>query len=91
MQALLSGFAAVAPRSTTLNLVEVLSTLVSRYPTKSKAWMTDILYSVSRLCFAIGKALYSHVAQPTFTPSKATDEAKDKFIKTIFGFVGLPY
>ena len=47
MQALLTGFAAVAPRSTTPNLVEVLSTLVSRYPVQSKAWMTDILFSVS--------------------------------------------
>lgn len=27
------------------------------------------------------------LSQPDFTPSKATNDAKDKFVKTIFGFV----
>ena len=46
MRALLSGFAAVAPRSATPNLIELLSTFTTRFPAESKAWMTEILYSV---------------------------------------------
>ena len=46
MHAVLSGFASVAPRSATPNLVEVLSTLVTRYPLLSKTWTTEILFAV---------------------------------------------
>lgn len=67
MHAVLAGFAVVAPRSTTPNIVEVLSTLVQRYPMQSKAWMEDVLYASD------------------FPPSRATDEAKQKFVKTIYG------
>jgi len=67
MQALLFGFAAVAPRSAAPNLIELLSTLVTRFPGQSRSWMAEILYS------------------DNFPPSKATPEAKDKFVKSIFG------
>ncbi|KAI0791113.1 ARM repeat-containing protein [Abortiporus biennis] len=66
MQALLNGFAGVAPRSVTPNLIELLSTLVTRFPLQSRAWITEILYS------------------DNFTQSKATPEAKEKFVKSIF-------
>ncbi|KAI0799725.1 ARM repeat-containing protein [Irpex lacteus] len=66
MHAILSGFAAVAPRTATPNLIELLSTFITRYPLQSKEWINEILYS------------------PDFTPSKATSEAKDKFVRTIF-------
>ncbi|THH27012.1 hypothetical protein EUX98_g7175 [Antrodiella citrinella] len=66
LQALLSGFAGVAPRSATPNLIELLSTMVTRFPAESKVWMAEILYS------------------PEFTPSQATPEAKDRFVKTVF-------
>ncbi|KAI0087502.1 ARM repeat-containing protein [Irpex rosettiformis] len=66
MHAILSGFAAVAPRTATPNLIELLSTFITRYPIQSKEWINEILYS------------------PDFCPSKATNEAKDKFMKTIF-------
>ena len=46
MRAILSGFAGVAPRSVTPNLVELLSTFVTRYPLESKQWMQDILNAV---------------------------------------------
>lgn len=48
MQAVLSGFAAVAPRSATPNLIELLSTMTVGPPAESKAWVIDILFSVSR-------------------------------------------
>lgn len=52
MTAVLAGFAGVAPRSATPNLVELLSTLVSRYPNESRGWVSEILFSVSsRLLF----------------------------------------
>lgn len=66
VQSILSGFVATAPRSTTPNLIELLSVVINKYPLESKAWMTDILNSAD------------------FTPSKATPEAKEKFMKTIF-------
>lgn len=49
MRALLVGFAVVAPRSATPNLVEVLQTLLSKFPVQSKTWVTEILYAVSYL------------------------------------------
>ncbi|KAH8077079.1 ARM repeat-containing protein [Cristinia sonorae] len=66
LRAVLSGFAGVAPRSATPNLIELLSTMVTKFPAESKTWMAEILYS------------------PDFTPSQATPEAKDKFVKTMF-------
>lgn len=50
MHAVLSGFAAVAPRTATPNLIELLSAFIIRYPLQSKEWINQILYSV-RLSF----------------------------------------
>ena len=58
MQAILSGFAAVAPRSATPNLIELLSTMTIRFPAESKTWMTEILYSV-RLNNLIAHAIWT--------------------------------
>ncbi|KAI0686931.1 ARM repeat-containing protein [Cytidiella melzeri] len=66
MHSILSGFAGVAPRTATPNLIELLSTMLTRFPLQSKEWINEILYS------------------PDFMPSKATSEAKEKFVKTIF-------
>ncbi|TDL27101.1 ARM repeat-containing protein [Rickenella mellea] len=45
MRAILLGFAGLAPASTTQNLIELLSVLVSKCPNESKAWMPEILFS----------------------------------------------
>ncbi|KAH9886674.1 ARM repeat-containing protein [Cubamyces lactineus] len=45
MRAVLFGFAGVAPRSAMLNLIELLSTMITRYPAESKQWMSDILFA----------------------------------------------
>jgi hypothetical protein len=47
MRGLLSGFAGVAPRSATPNLVELLMALFTRFPAESRNWATEILSSVS--------------------------------------------
>lgn len=52
LHALLCGFAGVAPRSVTPNLIELLSTLLSRFPAESRAWISEILFSVSASAFA---------------------------------------
>ncbi|KAG9308679.1 armadillo-type protein [Chiua virens] len=44
LEAVLTGFAGVAPRSATLNLIELLSTFVSKYPSETRAWMNEILF-----------------------------------------------
>lgn len=92
LRALLSGFAGVAPRSATPNLIELLSIMVTKFPAESKAWMAEILYSVSHLALGVEPGAYvcfNLGMQPDFTPSQATPEAKDKFVKTVFGQV--PY
>ncbi|KAI0350564.1 ARM repeat-containing protein [Trametes cingulata] len=45
MRAILFGFAGVAPRSAMPNLIELLSTMITRYPLESKQWMSDILFA----------------------------------------------
>ncbi|KAI9058664.1 ARM repeat-containing protein [Trametes sanguinea] len=67
LRAILFGFAGVAPRSAMPNLIELLSTMITRFPLESKKWITDILFAED------------------FYPCRATPEAKNKFIKTIFG------
>ena len=47
MRAVLFGFAGVAPRSAMPNLIELLSTMITRFPAESKLWMTNILFAVS--------------------------------------------
>jgi hypothetical protein len=49
MRAILCGFAGITPRSATPNLIELLSTLVTRCLEESKVWIADILFAVS--CF----------------------------------------
>ena len=46
MRAVLFGFAGVAPRSAMPNLIELLSTMITRFPAESKLWMTNILFAV---------------------------------------------
>ena len=46
MRAVLFGFAGVAPRSAMPNLIELLSTMITRYPAESKQWMSEILFAV---------------------------------------------
>lgn len=45
MQAILSGFAGVAPRSASPNLIDLLSILLSRYPAESRGWIGEILFT----------------------------------------------
>lgn len=46
LRAVLTGFAGVAPRSATQNLIELLSMMVSKYPSETREWMNDILFKV---------------------------------------------
>ncbi|TFY77229.1 hypothetical protein EWM64_g6783 [Hericium alpestre] len=45
IRAILVGFAGVAPRSAAPNLVELLSTFVTKYPTETKLWVSQILFA----------------------------------------------
>jgi hypothetical protein len=46
MRAVLCGFAGVAPRSTTPNLIELLSALLTRFPDLCRVWIPEVLYAV---------------------------------------------
>ncbi|KAI6014180.1 armadillo-type protein [Pisolithus marmoratus] len=45
LRAVLCGFAGVAPRSATANLIELLSTIASKYPAETREWMNEILFA----------------------------------------------
>ncbi|KAH0833884.1 armadillo-type protein [Lanmaoa asiatica] len=45
LRAVLTGFAGVAPRSATQNLIELLSMIVSKYPSETREWMNEILFT----------------------------------------------
>ncbi|KAG1744571.1 armadillo-type protein [Suillus paluster] len=45
LQAILCGFAGVAPRSATQNLIELLSIVASKFPAETRTWMNDILFA----------------------------------------------
>jgi len=44
MQVILSGLAGQAPRSVTQNLIEMLSTLLTRCMEESKVWLREVLF-----------------------------------------------
>lgn len=46
LRAVLTGFAGVAPRSATQNLIELLSMIASKYPSETREWMNEILFTV---------------------------------------------
>lgn len=75
MQAVLEGFAGVAPRSAVPNLIEMLGTLLSRangleggVGGGAPQWMKDILMSVSKglptSAYAVSDALFCFVTCP---------------------------
>ena len=81
--ALIYGVANVAPRSTIQNLSEVLHCMASRRPAQTRAYLTDILFSVSR-----GPRLeYSILTncQPDFTAKNpmATQKVKEQFLTSL--------
>ncbi|KAF8835272.1 ARM repeat-containing protein [Paxillus ammoniavirescens] len=45
LRAILCGFAGLAPRSATQNLIELLSMVASKYPAQTRDWMTEILFA----------------------------------------------
>ncbi|KAF9228193.1 ARM repeat-containing protein [Gyrodon lividus] len=45
LRAILWGFAGVAPRSATQNLIELLSMVASKYPAQTREWMNEILFA----------------------------------------------
>ncbi|KAI6113429.1 armadillo-type protein [Pisolithus croceorrhizus] len=45
LRAVLCGFAGVAPRSATANLIELLSTIASKHPAETREWMNEILFA----------------------------------------------
>ncbi|KAF8830638.1 hypothetical protein HHX47_DHR2001074 [Lentinula edodes] len=77
MQAILSGLAGQAPRSVTQNLIEMLSTMLTRCLEESQVWLKEVLFDVG-----------SEIHYRNFTSSKATLEDKERFMKSITGVPG---
>ncbi|KAI0051285.1 hypothetical protein FA95DRAFT_1676011 [Auriscalpium vulgare] len=81
MHAVLAGFAGVAPKSTVLNIVEVFSMLVMKYPAESRVWMSQILYGEEFVQSKAGPEAKAALVQAVFgTRSlKKTKEAVQQF------------
>jgi len=86
LRAVLSGFAGVAPRSATQNLIELLSTIASKYPSETREWMNEILFAVC-LDVSASCAHRGRLSQDDFVQSKAAPEAKRAFVKAVVGWV----
>ncbi|KAG1733765.1 armadillo-type protein [Suillus occidentalis] len=93
LRAVLCGFAGVAPRSATQNLIELLSIVASKFPAETRTWMTDILFADD---FVQSKA--SSEAKRTFVKAiigsrspKKTREAAQQFTLVARGLEGTSF
>lgn len=88
MQAILSGLAGQAPRSVTQNLIEMLSTMLTRCLQESQVWLKEVLFDVgSQISPTFVLDSYMVLHQQNFTSSRATLEDKERFMKSITGCV----
>lgn len=54
MRAVLAGLAGISPRSTTPNLVDLLSVLLLRCVTEAQGWLKNIMFDVrSYVCVSL--------------------------------------
>jgi hypothetical protein len=53
VRAILFGFAGVAPRSATANLIELLTVMIMKWPGESKVWATQTLNAVSLILLTL--------------------------------------
>ncbi|THV01907.1 ARM repeat-containing protein [Dendrothele bispora CBS 962.96] len=81
----LSGLAGQAPRSAMPNLIEVLSTLLTRCVEESRKWIKEVLFDASASTCTMSRRVLISTLQPSFPPSKATSEDKEKFMKSVVG------
>ncbi|KAL1943353.1 hypothetical protein VTO73DRAFT_4428 [Trametes versicolor] len=90
MRAILFGFAGVAPRSAMPNLIELLSTMITRYPLESKQWISDILFAENFYpCRATPEAKTKFIKTVFGTRSlKRTREAAQQFTLVARGLEG---
>ncbi|KAI0369534.1 ARM repeat-containing protein [Pilatotrama ljubarskyi] len=90
MRAILFGFAGVAPRSAMPNLIELLSTMITRYPLESKQWMSEILFAEDFYpCRATPEAKTKFIKSVFGTRSlKRTREAAQQFTLVARGLEG---
>jgi len=90
MRALLSGFAGTAPRSVAPNLIELLSTLLSRCPANTRSWMSDILFANDFVPSKAGPEAKEKFikAMSSARTMKRTREAAQEFILIARGLEG---
>ncbi|KAL0952434.1 hypothetical protein HGRIS_006706 [Hohenbuehelia grisea] len=86
----LRGFAGIAPRSAVPNLIDLLSTLVSRCTAECRQWMGDILFADDFLASKAGhEAKMKFVRAVTSSRSlKRTREAAQQFMLVARGLEG---
>jgi len=93
MRALLEGFAGVAPRSATANLIEVLSAIVTKHPAEARVWMEEILFAddfVDSKASPEAKRAFVKAVVGSRSP-KRTKEAAQQFALVARGLEGTSF
>ncbi|KAJ6522588.1 hypothetical protein B0H19DRAFT_655372 [Mycena capillaripes] len=83
MRAVLCGFAGAAPRSVAPNLLELLAALVSRWDERAVAEAEGEMREGRQLGSGARGWVAEVVFADDFYPSKAGQEAKERFVKTV--------
>ncbi|KAG1808060.1 armadillo-type protein [Suillus subaureus] len=93
LRAILCGFAGVAPRSATQNLIELLSIVASKFPAETRTWMTDILFADDFVQSKAGpeaKRIFVKAIIGSRSPKK-TREAAQQFTLVARGLEGTSF
>lgn len=93
LRAVLCGFAGVAPRSATQNLIELLSIVASKFPAETRTWMTDILFAddfVQSKASSEAKRIFVKAIIGSRSPKK-TREAAQQFTLVARGLEGTSF
>ncbi|KAF9237195.1 armadillo-type protein [Melanogaster broomeanus] len=91
--AILCGFAGVAPRSATQNLIELLAVIASKYPAETREWMNEILFAddfVHSKATAEAKWAFVKAVVGSRSP-KRTREAAQQFTLIARGLEGTSF
>ncbi|KAG2354786.1 ARM repeat-containing protein [Suillus spraguei] len=93
LRAILCGFAGVAPRSATQNLIELLSVIASKFPAETRTWMNDILFAddfVQSKANPEAKRIFVKAIIGSRSPKK-TREAAQQFTLVARGLEGTSF
>lgn len=81
VHALLSDFAAIAPRSALPNLIDLLSLIVLKRTDEARSWMKDILFSVRCSCIFLKRSPFHVLTLGLFRAMSGYSRRERKILK----------